>query len=75
MENLNKMEEQLKVTNPDCFVCVCVRERRNREVEITTISKRRKRVMGPRDCQESYWNQKLSPASLLCSDHAATTAL
>lgn len=30
---------------------------------------------GPGICQESYWNTKLSPASLLCSDHAATTAL
>ena len=68
MEHLNKMEEQLKVKDADCFVYVCVRERKrerererektNREVEITAIRACRKRVMGPGNCQESYWNQK-----------------
>ena len=34
------------------------REKTNTEVEVTAIRACRKRVMGPGNCQESYWNQK-----------------
>lgn len=52
-------------------VYLCERERRNEEVG----GGGQPLEHGPGNCQESYRNKKLSPASLLCSDHAATTAL
>lgn len=70
----NLMEEQPEVKDANCSASMSVGERRGGGGQ-RTIRAHRKCVMGSGNCQESRRNKRLSPASLLCSDHAATTAL